>query len=215
MITKQIKVNISQLDGSEEKIENIIFNNTHNKCIMSEDKEYWISRSVATAGVVITKHKGEYYILLGKRGKGAADFQGYWNLPCGYLDYDESGYECFVREVYEESGFFVPDITKKNIIKDYTKEPYFVQTDVKSNRQNVTLYYGIVFKTKRKEKLPTLTLKYTEKDEVEYTFWANINKIFMEYSFAFNHDEKIKNFLKMFKKDMKWYRRFLRFIKVI
>lgn len=212
MITKQIKVNISQLDGSEEKIEDIIFNNTPNRCITSEGKEYWISRSVATAGVVITKHKGEYYILLGKRGEGAADFQGYWNLLCGYLDYDESGYECFVREVYEESGFFIPDIIKKRIIKDYTKKPYFVQTDVKSNRQNVTLYYGIVFKTKRKEELPELTLKHTEKDEVEYIKWVNIKDFKWGYKFAFNHDEKIQNFLKMFKRDKKWYRRFLKYI---
>jgi len=87
-----------------------VFHNRKNESISIDGQTIWISRSVACVGVVMTKWNGEWYILFSKRGTGAADHQGYWNLPCGYLDYDETLTECVIREIYEESGLFLPDI---------------------------------------------------------------------------------------------------------
>ena len=36
-----------------------------------EDKEYWISRSVAVVGFIFTKINNEYYVLGSQRGTGA------------------------------------------------------------------------------------------------------------------------------------------------
>ena len=40
-------------------------------------KEYWISRSVAVAGFIFKQKGNDLYALIEKRGKGAADYQGY------------------------------------------------------------------------------------------------------------------------------------------
>lgn len=171
------------------------FNNRHNTCLNVDGKEYWISRSVATAGVIITRFKKEWYILLCKRGKGAADYQGFIVNPCGYLDMDESGTECFYREVYEETGFYVPSIKNKKIFFDYTKQPFFVHSDPSANKQNVTLYYGFVFKSKKY--LPELSLENTEPDEVEFAKWIKLDNMKKIGDFAYNHDERITDFLKI------------------
>ena len=53
---------------------------------VEDGKEYWISRSVAVSVFLFVKDKDKLYVLANKRGPGAADFQGLWNCPCGYLD---------------------------------------------------------------------------------------------------------------------------------
>lgn len=43
------------------------------------------------------------YFLANKRGTETPDFQGYWNCPCGYIDFDETEEDAVCREIMEET----------------------------------------------------------------------------------------------------------------
>ena len=64
----------------------------------------WVHRSIAVAGFIFCRINNEWCVLANQRGEGAPDFQGYWNCPCGYLDFDETLAEACSREIYEETG---------------------------------------------------------------------------------------------------------------
>ena len=83
--------------------------------VTKDGKVYWIARNVAVACFVFTPINGEWCVLANQRGKGTPDFQGLWNCPCGYLDYDETTKEAAKREVYEEVGIKV-DTDKLQLI---------------------------------------------------------------------------------------------------
>lgn len=169
------------------------FNNVPNKLYNIDGEEIWYSRSPALVAIIIAKYKKEKYVLIGKRGTGAADFIGDWNVPCGYLDWNENGYEGICREVYEETGFDLEEPTK--ILKNNLKQPFYVHTEPKG-RQNVSLSYGLYFKCK---KLPELSIEHCEPDEVSDVKWIKISEI-DNYKFAFNHNKRIKMYLKLIRR---------------
>ena len=76
----------------------------NNFSIEHEGKIYWISRSMAVVCFVFAYIDGRWCVLANQRGEGTPDFQGYWNAPCGYLDYNETLEQAAIREVYEETG---------------------------------------------------------------------------------------------------------------
>lgn len=173
------------------------FNNRPNKSYEVDGKIIWESRSPALVAIIIASYNNEEYVLVGKRGPGAADYQGYWNVPCGYLDWDEDGIEGITREVYEETGLYIPDIMDEEgegfwIIDDeYLDQPFYVNTDVNENRQNVSLSYGLYFEC---EKLPELTNENSEPNEVSEVRWMKISEI-RNHKFAFNHPKRIQYYL--------------------
>lgn len=165
------------------------FKNRPNQCIKDEKgNEHWISRSVALVGVIAALHKDKTYVLVGLRGPGAPDFQSHWNVPCGYLDWDENGYEGLCREVFEETNINIPEIIEKNrVISDQTKQPFYVNTNIKENRQNVSLSFGLYFEC---DKLPYFSNVNCEPGEVSGLMWMNVKNL-TDYKFAFKHDERI------------------------
>jgi 8-oxo-dGTP pyrophosphatase MutT (NUDIX family) len=165
-----------------------IFKNKPNELIKVDNKEYWISRSVAVVGLLLFKTNNETYVLLELRSE-IMDSPNLWCLPCGYIDYSETGWECLLREVYEETGF---DITENEefIIYDNNKQPYFVNTDPSENRQNIALRYGVIFN----DFLPHV--QDYKNDEITKISLVNIKNI-DNYQFAFNHDKVIKNFIEI------------------
>ncbi|MBR6517554.1 MAG: NUDIX hydrolase [Bacilli bacterium] len=146
--------------------------------------EYWYSRSVACVLLCFGKNAdGEWCVLANKRGSGTPDFQGYWNCSCGYLDYNEFGEQCVIRETREETNFNVP-IEKVKL--------FGVSTDPNNNRQNVSLqYYAVIDDIISDEELSS---KNSEKDEVEAIKWIPISKI-DSYEWAFAHDSLIKKII--------------------
>jgi 8-oxo-dGTP pyrophosphatase MutT (NUDIX family) len=171
------------------------FNNTPNEHILVNGREIWLSRSVAVNCVVMLKNNGKLYVLIGKRGKGVPDSKGKWNLISGYLDNDENGVNCCIREVYEESGVYIPDI-KGKILFSAMDQPWNVETDPSANRQNVSLRYGIVIET---DYFPEFSTEHSEPDEVADLRWMNINFI-KKFEFAFHHEEVILQFLNLISK---------------
>jgi ADP-ribose pyrophosphatase YjhB (NUDIX family) len=160
----------------------------------------WSGRYTAVTGIVVKKvintntipvlmktgkPEFDYYILANLRGPGTPDYQGYWNLPCGFLERNESGEEGICREMLEECGYSV---------EPNKMQLYNVETDPRTcNNGNVTIrYYNI-------ETCDTLPeLKYTningEEGEVESVKWINVNDI-NNYKWAFNHKKLIADFM--------------------
>lgn len=128
-----------------------------------DGKEYWISRSIAVAAFLFTVDKdGDLCILANKRGPGTPDFQGFWNCPCGYLDYDETILEAVYREVFEETGVVCPE----------RMELVGIDSNPQSNRQNVTIRYcGIIENPTARERIGG------EENEVADIQWIKVDKI--------------------------------------
>jgi 8-oxo-dGTP pyrophosphatase MutT (NUDIX family) len=146
----------------------------------------WFSRSVAVATAVILNDNGRWYVLAGQRGTGTPDYQGYWNLPCGYLDYNEDAQNAAAREVYEETGIKLnPDDLK-----------YFGNsTSPYENRQNVVFFY-VAFITGSVNDFP-FSKENMEENEVDGIQWLPIEDC-GKLKWAFDHDELVKKILQKY-----------------
>ena len=157
-------------------------------------KQYWISRAPAVVAVVLVIWKDNIFVLAEQRSE-KMDNPGKWCCPCGYLDWDETGYQAVIREIYEEAGIFIPDYVL-NLITNNEEQPFFVQTHPSENRQNVALTYCIILDCEK------LGLPEFNKDDGEVTNigWIPIEQVFnKKYEWAFNHDERIQMAVEKFK----------------
>lgn len=70
---------------------------------------YYVSRSVAVSMYCYCMDRfGNWCVLANQRGPGAPNNVGLWNVPCGYLDYNEDALTAAVRETFEETGVRIP-----------------------------------------------------------------------------------------------------------
>ena len=142
----------------------------------------WFSRSVASAIFVFCKDKnGRWCVLASERGEEAADFQGYWNCPCGYLDFDETTAGAARRECFEETGVDL-DINDIKFVS-------FEDDPITANRQNVTFRFVCVIKNKVTTDF-TFSKKNNEGKEVGKIAWIPVEEI-TRYAWAFNHQPRI------------------------
>lgn len=155
-------------------------------------------RSCAVSGFFIIRRGVEYYILAEKRGNRTPDNPNKWCVPCGYIDWNETGREAIIRETYEEAGLNLVqflDSVSHIMIKDDLDQPWHVDTRVDSNLQNITLRFGCVVRIKNDMDLPELTDEFNEiKGEVADLKWINLSDI-SKYEWAFDHDEIIHEYL--------------------
>jgi len=167
------------------------------------DKSVWESRSVAVNSVIVVTDANfttEPFVLISKRGTGAADFQGLWNIPAGYLDYDETTSQAMVREVWEETNIDLYSILsmkdEKNnyVVQDYITREWGTNSDISNNRQNISFRYGIYFVMDDFINKIHLSDKNSEPNEIGDIKWIPLSKI-DDYKFAFNHDALIKEFV--------------------
>lgn len=83
-----------------------------NRVVTIDNKEEWISRSVVVSCVVLARNvHNELHVLINQRGPAMTN-PGCWNIPGGYLDYDETLEECATRETWEECGVKINDLPK-------------------------------------------------------------------------------------------------------
>lgn len=143
-----------------------------------DNKEYWISRSVAVA-VFVYDPKRKAFLAV-KRGVGCPDNVGKWCCPCGYLDYDETLQNAAYRELHEETGLAKDDVSELKI--NYVD-------DSLNGRQNVTFIYDCIYYGLNDEHL---TSEFSEPNEVDEIKWIPIKDI-DKYQWAFDHDKIIKN----------------------
>lgn len=176
-------------------MEPIQFKNVHNKCINNEGTTYWISRSCAVTALVLIKikdgpFKNKTKVLINQRGENVPDFKGCWNIPCGYLDWNESSKEACIREVFEETGYDVRGFNSDD-------QPFFVNSSPTSNRENVVLFHKFETEMTTAEYLAfeaTRSTEHSEEGEV-----TAIEFIFPEdrkdYEFAFGHEKYIEEYV--------------------
>ena len=149
-----------------------------------EGKTYWISRAVAVVGYIFTFDNEKLLVLANKRGKGTPNYQGYWNCPCGYLDFDETTREACVREIEEETNLTV---NPKSLMLDS------IQDDpTEDSNQNITFRY---WDFNAFYSALTIYAKGAEPDEVEDVEWIPVEEL-DNYQFAFNQEKTIKRIVK-------------------
>ena len=158
------------------------FSTTNQPCFDKNGKFLgWFSRSVATVLFVFCRNKeGEWCVLASERGKGAADFQGYWNSCCGYINYNETIAEGAARETLEETGVNIP-LDKIEFI-GYEDSP-------SANHQNITFRFAAFINDKFTDEF-AFSHKGNEKDEVGKIKWIPINEV-NRYQWAFGHLNRI------------------------
>jgi len=163
------------------------FNNRLNDVYYVGEKQLWISRSIAVVGVLFALVNEELFILAEKRSDIMADEPGKWCLPCGYLDWDENGWDALRREVYEETSFLIDDY-KRFLKFNNNLQPFFVNTSPSENRQNVALSYALLFDFPLGG-LPEHIQDHqdSEVSEIKWIPYTEKN----EYTWAFKHNERI------------------------
>lgn len=124
------------------------------------------------------------------------DEPGKWCLPCGYMDWDENGWQAVTREIYEETSLYIPDYDQY-LVNRNKKKPFFVNTEVSENRQNIALIYGMVFNFK--DGLPQESLSSYTNIEIDDIKWVKIEDI-NDLDTAFNHSKRIQQARKHFSK---------------
>lgn len=142
-------------------------------------KTFWISRACCVAVFVFTKYNNEWYILANQRGKGCPDYQGYWNCPCGYVDYNETIREAAYRELWEESMLNKSDVKLRQV--------GFNDNPNDDNKQNITFRLVGLIDT---NSLPEIYREFSEPDEIENLAWIPLAEI-GKYNWAFDHDKLI------------------------
>lgn len=147
----------------------------------TDGKEYWISRSCSVLAAVVSRDDTGWHILVNQRGPGCPDYQGCYNIPCGYIDWGETCQQACAREIFEECGIAL----NQNVFKLYS-----VNSDPKeSSKQNITIRHiatlDPIWMT------VSLSSIHSEKDEVSDIRWINFYEI-DNYQWAFNHLELLK-----------------------
>lgn len=157
-----------------------------------DNKEYWISRSIAVVGIVYAiNQEGELFFLVSKRGNGCPDYVGKWQVTCGYLDFDETTKDAVIRELYEELGLVVNNSENVNLYK-------IIDDPKRDSRQNVSFRY--IVRMNYSDLMKQLTSGSinidTESRGGEDNEVDDIRLISSEdvenYSWAFNHEDLLK-----------------------
>ncbi len=179
------------------------FNNRENERVdLADGREVWLSRACAVVAEVCmyVAQEQTWYVLIGKRGTATPDFQGYWCLPCGYLDWDESLTEGMLREVWEETGLYIPELKEQpgfiysenpcilNKI-DAHETPWSISDKPTSAKQNISFHYAILFSWQSKP-FPILSMNYCEPNEVADLKWVKLEEA-RNMELAFNHAQRV------------------------
>lgn len=134
--------------------------------------DVWEARNIVVNCVVLVRCDNEDYVLCSKRGPD----KELYNVPAGYLDWDETATEAVYRET---RGLDLEALLSKALI-NHLNQPWLVNSDPSENKQNVTLVFGVVL---RLNELPELTCN-------EENLWMPVKYVF-RYKWAFKHDELI------------------------
>ena len=155
-------------------------------------KTYWYSRSVACSMYVFIYDKSskKWYVLISKRGSGCPSNIGKWNVPGGYLDFNETLEHAAVRECFEETGVRIKDVSKIKLAS--------MSTDLHSKSQNVvcSFYYKVKVDSIY-DVTKMFSVENSEIDEVSDIALEPIDYFYKccditTKTFAFEHDKMIR-----------------------
>ena len=178
------------------------FNNRPNWEFHGVGASYWVSRSVAVEmflwAYTMAVENPELHILTIQRSENMPDEPNKICCPCGYLDWDENGFEGLIREVYEETSLYLNDI-QTYMVSTNNRQPFYTETNPNSNKkQNIVLLYT-GFYNFGEDPLPDIE-SYTcpETKRVRWMKFSEFEKEKNRNDWAFNHNKRIEqsyNFL--------------------
>ena len=119
-----------------------------------------------------------WMILLNKRGSGTPDFQHMWNIPCGYIEANETAQEACSREVLEKCHV---KVNPKNF------NLLGVETNPKiCNNGNITLRFLALTNTTEFVNINIIG----EENDIDDVSWFELDKA-KNLELAFNHKDVI------------------------
>lgn len=154
-----------------------------------QGKELWYSRSLACNLITVKVkerwfHK-EIYVLANRRGPGCEFNKGFWNVPGGFIDFDEDSIECAIRETKEECGIDIPREKIKFIDLD---------TRPRGKRQTMVATHAAVVSYKDFPDEIVQTDKSSD-CEADLVKWIDIRDLY-KYSWVPGQEQMIKRVLK-------------------
>ena len=145
-------------------------------------EKLWYSRSLACNIGVFRINNDEYEVLACKRGQGCEFNKGLWNIPGGFIDFNENAAQCAIRELFEETGVKIPE--KKVTF-------YRLSTNPRGVRQTMNASHYAFF-----EKEETLdwvfTTEFSENEETEEIKWIPLSDL-NKYKWTHNQIPLINN----------------------
>lgn len=178
------------------------FNNRPNDRIRIQSSnvniDYWISRAPAVVGMIFAKTIEGTKILVIKRSKNMRNEPNKYGAPSGFLDWNESGYDGMMREVYEETSLYIPDY-EKYVTFSNDKKPFMVIDDPNEDKnQNISLFYIIMLdftiENSNIDLCPYYIENYKNK-ETSMVCWLHLSDFQgsadKDLPWAFNHNDKI------------------------
>lgn len=165
-------------------------NRPNERVVLDDGREIWLARHIAVAVSLLAVHEGAPYVLVNQRGPGVPNFQGYWNLPCGYLDYDETTQEAGIREVWEECGVNLLPLFEGAHL-NFFDQPWDVHSLPGGTKQNVTIHHGLVVTVAA---LPEVSNRNNEPNETLAIRWLPLAEA-EGLAFAFDHKPRIAKFV--------------------
>jgi 8-oxo-dGTP diphosphatase len=144
-----------------------------------EGKKLWYSRSLACNIIVYRRTiEDEWEVLACKRGQGCEFNKGLWNIPGGFIDFNEDSIDCALRELKEETGV---ELKSKYDV-------FFNKLDTKPDGKRQTIvasHYACFVEEDTKEwKFST---EFSEPDETEEIKWVPLKDL---HKYNWTHGQK-------------------------
>lgn len=152
-----------------------------------DGQELWYSRSLACNAVIFRNNGDQVEVLACKRGNGCEFNKGLWNIPGGFIDFDEDSKQCAIRELKEETGVEIP-----------YNQLMFVSLDTvpHGKRQTMVATHLGCFDYKVTEQWK-FTTEYSEPGEVELIKWIDVHNLY-DYKWAPGQIKNIEHALNVF-----------------
>lgn len=134
---------------------------------MKKDKQFcyeYPRPALCTDCIIFSKIKDEIKILLIERAYDP--FKGFWAFPGGFVDPDETTLEAAKRELYEETGITVNDLTQLHTFSDIDRDP--------RGRTVSVVYYAFLNKP----------VEINAGDDAKHVKWFSLKKL---PALAFDH----------------------------
>lgn len=148
-----------------------------------EGKKLWYSRSLACNIIVYRRTiEDEWEVLACKRGQGCEFNKGLWNIPGGFIDFNEDSIDCALRELKEETG-----VELKN-----RYDVFFNKLDTKPRGKRQTMvasHYACFVEEDTKDW--KFTTEFSEPDETEEIKWISLKNI-NQYNWTHGQKELIE-----------------------
>ena len=149
--------------------------------VTDDGQKIYNDRPVGVSLFIFTADKsGNWYVLCNQRGNRTSDSQLMWNVPSGYLDWDEDGAQAAIRETKEECGLDIPYYRVTEVERS---------TSPKEHKQHVIFRYYTIVPSHYLEK--ELICTSDEEDEVRDIKWIPLSNL-NDYNFAFNQNRTIE-----------------------